>query len=95
MTDLQVLHTIRAALTDKLAAVDACLWPGTTLFLGAVDAGCDGIAATVSIGGAYQEDLRQLLISYQCQLSAELGSVNEQITQLTTPTEVHHAHLYQ
>jgi hypothetical protein len=93
MTDVQALQIIRTALENKLTSIDACLQRNTTLFIGAVDEAQAAVAGTVGVGGAYQEDLRQLLVSYRCQMSAELGGVNEQITQLTTPTEVHHAHL--
>lgn len=89
MTDLQTLQTIRAALENKLTSIDACLRPGNTLFLGAVSPDAHTVVGTVGIGGSYQEDLRQLLISYRCQLAAELGHVNEQLTQLGEP----HAHL--
>lgn len=91
MTDVQTLHIIRAALEAKLASIDTCLQRDTTLFIGAVDETQNTVAGTVGVGGSYQEDLRQLLVSYRCQLAAELGHVNEQLTQLGVP----HAHLNQ
>jgi hypothetical protein len=90
MTDVQALQIIRTALENKLTSIDACLQRNTTLFIGAVDEAQAAVAGTVGVGGAYQEDLRQLLVSYRCQMSAELGGVNEQ---LNTLMETHHAHL--
>lgn len=91
MTNEQVLLILRTALETKLSSIDACLQRDTTLFVGAVSADASTIVNTVGVGGSYQEDLRQLLVSYRCQLAAELGHVNEQLTQTGEP----HAHLYQ
>ena len=91
MTNEQVLLILRTALETKLSSIDACLQRDTTLFVGAVDEMQNTVAGTVGVGGTYQEDLRQLLVSCRCQLAAELGHVNEQLTQLGVPR----AHLNQ